>query len=433
MSVDTILENELVLIEPEPTQFLKAVGIALNDAASRAVRIVGADAQAVNFVEVVRLRYPDVDIATVEDASKISDEAIILTFETDGARLQEVLLSFVDASGITVIAPMTDWYFKHRPLYLITIPKAGTHLLYGLVEAFGYSNDVVTEAEPQPGGWYCLEYTNSHTVARDFFVDSVRRKPHGGRDHPFPWTPTLFLYRNPLDIAVSEANYYHRDGNTLFAPYLAGLEFEDRLIKLIDDRRALGTIRDRVGSFSAWLDCVNVVPLSFEEIVGSRGGGMDDVQKKLVWSLQLKLQVPGKPRTYAEKAFDPSSPTFESGQIGRHRESFTAAAWDAFNRLPQDFMEDFGYDTDEASNAMPSHAERFLYRAPRYLTPGSSDVPFIVERDGRYSIQKYRGLYYPATAKIGGNDLLQLDQESLGKLPSALTLEMARLIAFQNL
>jgi hypothetical protein len=140
-----------------------------------------------------------------------------VTFEKDGEALQAALMPFLDAAGMTIIAPVTDWHVTRRPIYLISIPKSGTHLLYGLVKAFGYHDSVTTEMLPRPGNSYCLEYTNSHTVARDFFVDTVRRSPHGARDHPFPYTPTLFMYRNPLDIVVSEANYYHKDGNTLFA------------------------------------------------------------------------------------------------------------------------------------------------------------------------------------------------------------------------
>lgn len=433
MTAHTEPDRELVLIEPEPTRFLAAVGAALEEHPTRAVRIVGTDDRAKNYVDVVRLRYPKVDVETIADAGRIFEDSIVLVFETNGEALQKVLMSFVDAAGVTVVAPVTDWHYTRRPLYLITIPKSGTHLLYGLVEAFGYRRDIATEGVPRPGGWYCLEYTNSHTVARDFFVDFVRRQPHGGRDHPFPQTPTLFMYRNPLDIVVSEANYYHKDGNTLFAPYLAAFEFDERLLRLIDDKQTLGSLRDRVGAFTAWMDCVNVVPLSFEEIVGAQGGGSDAAQNALVWSLQLKLQVPGKPAAFAQKAFDPSSPTFESGQIGRHREMFTAEAWDAFDRLPQDFMADYGYGVDDSPASMPRHAERFRSRVPRYLAPGTADAPFVVEQSETYAIYKYRGRYYPFTAKIGSVDLERMDEESREKLVWAPTLEMARLIAFQNL
>src|SRR5438477_163119 len=83
---------------------------------------------------------------------------------------------------------------------------------------------------------------------------AVRRRPHGNRDHAFPHHPSLFIYRNPLDIVASEANYYQEDGATVFAGYLDGLSYEERLLRLIDDPWLMGSIRDRVGKFAAWLE-----------------------------------------------------------------------------------------------------------------------------------------------------------------------------------
>ena len=434
MTMETASDNELILIEPQSDQFILAIQKILKDHSGRAIRMIGTeDGQAGDYAEAMRPHYPESDISITADTTDVPDGALVVIFEQDGAALQKTFMPLLDGAGLTVIAPVTDWHCSRRPLYLISIPKSGTHLLYGLAEAFGYAPAVTTEAEPLPGQWYCLEYTNSHTSARDFFVDSVRRSPNGGRHHPFPRTPTLFMYRNPLDVVVSEANYYHRDGNTLFAPYLSGFDFEGRLQRLINDPWALGSIRDRMGVFTPWLDCVNVMPLSFEEIVGSRGGGSDAIQSRLIWSLQLKLQIPGKPSTYARKVFNPDSPTFNGGQVGRHREKFTAAAWDAFRQLPQDFMAAFGYGVDDAPGTMPRHAERLVQRAPRYMPHPENDPPFLVERAEFYAIVRYQDRYYPFTGKTGDHDLVALTDEARGKLLRAPTLALARMIAFQNL
>ena len=141
---------------------------------------------------------------------------------------------------------------------------------------------MVCPEEPKPGLWYCLESSNTHTSAHHFFRDTVHRSHFGNRLHPFPKSPVIFIYRNPLDIVVSEANYYHEDGKTAFSGYLNHLCFEERLIRLIDDPWLLGTIMDRVAKFAAWLDFQNVVPVSFEELVGHEGGGSRKVQRKLI-------------------------------------------------------------------------------------------------------------------------------------------------------
>jgi hypothetical protein len=101
---------------------------------------------------------------------------------------------------------------------------------------------VVCPEEPKPDLWYCLESSNTHTSAHHLFLDIVHRSHFGNRLHPFPKSPVIFIYRNPLDIVVSEANYYHEDGKTAFSGYLNHLCFEERLIRLIDDPWLLGTI-----------------------------------------------------------------------------------------------------------------------------------------------------------------------------------------------
>ena len=231
--------------------------------------------------------------------------------ETEEPQVSDSLLSLVDVNA-RVVAVKTDRFWAEQPLFLISIPKSGTHLLYRLAEAMGYRAAVQLQDDPAPGYWYCVEYTNSHTTAKDFFVDTVRRSPFGNRHHPFMRSPAIFIYRNPLDILASEAQSYHREGKAAFAGYFSGLGQEERLLRLIDDPWLLGTARDRIGAFLPWLGLPNVVPVSFEELVGPRGGGDAEQQRRVIWSIQLKLHVPGAPDTYASQVFDPQSPTFDS-------------------------------------------------------------------------------------------------------------------------
>ncbi|MGQ0546192.1 MAG: hypothetical protein ACT4P3_12790 [Betaproteobacteria bacterium] len=82
------------------------------------------------------------------------------------------LLAFLDRDDARVVAPPGP----RLPLFLISIPKSGTHLLYELARALGYRDGVVCPDAPAPGTWYCLEYSNSHTRAADFLVDTTRRR-----------------------------------------------------------------------------------------------------------------------------------------------------------------------------------------------------------------------------------------------------------------
>jgi hypothetical protein len=162
--------------------------------------------------------------------------------------------------------------------------------------------------------------------------------------HPFFRSPALFMYRHPMDILISELFWYQKQ-DVAFAHYLQKIEsVKERLMCLIDDPFVLGTIRDRMNQYLGWLNFRNVTPVSYEELVGQEGGGKREEQLKTIWSLQLKLHIPGSPLAYAESLYDSNSPTFHSGKIGRHKEFMDRKHYKKFYSLPQDFMKKLGYE-----------------------------------------------------------------------------------------
>ena len=326
----------------------------------------------------------------------ISTDAILLNSD-DPLDVSTKLLNYLNIENGLIVAPKTEHYYKNKALFLISIPKSGTHLLYRLAEAFGYNSGVILDDQPIPGNWYCLEYSNSHTSAKDFFIDTVRKSPLGNRHHPFPSTPAIFIYRNPLDILISEANYYHIDGKTLFNGYLNNRSFNERLLTLIDDPWLLGSIRDRIGHYLPWFEFQNVIPISFEELIGESGGGSNEVQRKLIWSLQLKLHIPGDPQDFGDIVFDKESPTFHEGRIGAFKKYFTEEAYKKFYNLPQDFMEYMGYDFDShrENENIPKRTNEFRTRSVRYSKVSFDYLPILIESNFfEHNIVKYKSLYY---------------------------------------
>jgi len=351
---------------------------------------------------------------------EIAKDAVIL-FILDAQVLSSRLMDYLDLDSGIVIAPITQHYYKNKPLFLISIPKSGTHLLYRLSEIFGYKPSIIYNDHSSPGKWYCLEYSNSHTSARDFFIDTVRRSPFGNRHHPFPRSPVIFIYRNPLDILVSEANYYHQDGETVFHGYLKNLSFEERLLTLINDPWLLGSIRDRIGNFIPWLKFQNIIPISFEELVGKKGGGLKEEQMMLIWSLQLKLHIPGDPEYFAEKVFDKDSPTFHKGQIGSFKKFFTDKAYEKFYNLPQDFVKQLGYDFDyqKADNLIPKRSKEFRARPLLYSGASFDNTPILIESGYlNHNIVKYGSLYYGIPKFCGEFSLIDQTDFTLKLLPS---------------
>ncbi len=335
--------------------------------------------------------------------------------------LPSLLLGFLDWEGGWLIAPQTARSSKNVPLFVVSVPKAGTHMLFELARQLGYRDGVELTSFARPAHWYCLEYSNSHTTAEDFFVDSVRRAPFGNRAHPFPNTPTLFLYRNPLDILVSEANYYHKDGNTVFSGYFPQESFDARVDRLINDSWMLGSIRERVGRFLPWTDFPNVIPVSYEELVGTRGGGDDAVRARLIWSLQLKLQAPGVPERIAEGLFDRDSPTFHKGMIGGYRSSLSVAAMDRIAAFDQDFIEQFGYTGSDRNSFPfpPLRADEFRRRPLAFSAVDHDLTPITLDACLGCNLVRYMQRYYAIPQHLGVIDLRTLSETERAGFESA--------------
>ena len=236
-----------------------------------------------------------------------------------------------------------DKEISGSPLFLVTIPKSGTHLLTQIVEELGY----------RPGNaktgfmsnrWYPLIDTNTHTTAKRFFVDFVAEAPHGGRLHPFPWSPTLFIYRNPLDILISEANYYPKPGKTLFASYFEGKTKSEIIDDLIDGT-ILPPFEERIADFHAWAGFPNVINVSYEELATEARGGMALSQEKTVWSIILKLNRSCSLADIITRlnASTEKSATFFEGTIGKFRKELSPRAHAQLMSSSKNLLSPLGY------------------------------------------------------------------------------------------
>ena len=406
-------ELALLSVEPTPAAFAQAITNAAASGARKLAVLPEGD-----FADEILRHSAGFERVTPEQA-----EILCLTYR-ELAPLEEALYAQLDRTNGTVIIPRVAGHGLDRALFLISIPKAGTHLLYRLAEALGYHPGVVCPDIPAPRNWYCLEYSNSHTVPRDFFVDSVRRAPFGNRMHPFPFTPSLFIVRHPWDILVSEANYYAKPGNTTFAGFYTDLNFEGRINRLLDDSLLLGRFCERVLAFEPWLHFDNVVPLAFEDLVGELGGGTTERQERLIWSIQVKLGVPGNPRDIAGNLFDTRSPTFNEGRIGSHRTALPAELRDRLNSNHADVLQAFGYQS--ADSPYTTYAKNWQTRLLRCAVNKLDATPVAVDIGFRgHNLVRYRGRFYAVPLSSGPLDFTS-DEKRLASFLNADNLSALR-------
>ena len=358
-------------------------------------------------------------IETFDGDYPIKDDHIIVFTQISGALLSKQLMTCIELDDVMVLAPITDWHYSRKPLFLVSIPKAGTHLVYELAKGLGYRPGVELPDTPQGQTWYCIQYSNSHTVARDFFVDAVKHAPFGNRHHSFMHSPTLFIYRHPLDILVSEAHYYHRAGNTAFAGWLSQYDFTERVERLFGDNWLIGTLRERIGGFLPWMDFSNVIPFSFEELIGVAGGSNEEDQLQLIWSIQLKLQAPGNPKEIATQIFNPDSPTFRSAQVGNYINHLPADVIRSFCTKNSDILGQLGYPLD-GSFGLPAHRDKRLLKPVGYSKVDFNNMPLKIEADFlECNLVRFNRRIYAVPKAAGPIALNDLSNDTLEALPSS--------------
>lgn len=388
----------------------EATAIILVGTNALAQGITERNAQGGTMLEV----YPQLPPQAVLERTRV----LILT-EQNGERLGDQLLACIDLTEILILAPVTERHFSRMPVFVVTIPKGGTHLVYQLLHVLGYTPGVEPPDYPKPQTWYCLEYSNTHTVARDFFVDTVRRSAFGNRHHLFALCPVLFGYRHPLDILVSEAHYYHRPGKTIFAGYFDGDDLEGRVRRLIDDEWLLGSLRQRVGGFLPWFRFPNVIPASFEELVGEAGGGTNAAQQRLIWSIMLKLQVDGSVSQIIPQLFAQNAETFREGKIGSHRTQLSAQLIEELRGICGDVISEMGYVSNDDS-LIPVLAQQRAKRPLRYTSVNFDRMPLNVEQDFMgCNLVRYAQQFYAIPISAGSLNVDPLSDEQLERLPSA--------------
>lgn len=361
--------------------------------------------------------------------------AVNMLFHNDADSLSNVLMEYVDFENGCIIAAKTSHYYLNRPLYVITIPKSGTHLLFELLGIFGFEKNTKPSEQAENGKYNFLIGDNPHTPA-EIFLSTIRWDSQEGRGHPFFKSPVIFMYRNPLDILVSEKDYLTNFHKSSMAYYFSTLD-DSIVIRELLKSNLIASIHTRMACYAPWLNFPNVIPLSYEELVGPRGNSSLDEQIRCIWSLQLKLHVPGKPFVYGSNIYNPQSPTFSKGIIGRFKGHFLKDDYEFLGKLNTlsgyNIMEIYGYNFGDRFSKF---THRFRRRPVKIVPPPaikqadtenlfvSKELPMDYTKTNGYRIYYLRGKYYALHPFLGIEIPLNgIDPDEFKEILSGKTLE----------
>jgi len=198
------------------------------------------------------------------------------------------------------------------PIFVNSIPKAGTHLLTSLLDRFPKvmfsgehrtlnqfkSNDLgnsTAEADwEQVRRWlqsqHNGQYSTGHFHAAENVFDALEE---------FHFA-SLFVVRDPRDIVVSQAHYIAGlKRHFLYEYYTRVLRTpEDRLMASIvsvpgsKGRPLLPSIGNCLASFMGWVHHSRVLVLKFEDLVGAAGGGDASSQRRAIDGIARHISRP---------------------------------------------------------------------------------------------------------------------------------------------
>jgi hypothetical protein len=259
------------------------------------------------------------------------------------------------------------------PFLVNGLPKAGTHLLQRAIKLFPGTRQAPLALLPSFFG-ATYDPTASPAgcvpvgIGRQVFIPADRIAaamdavgPGGFATGHVPYSPamdellvargwkSILILRDPRDVALSLARYQLEKGSPLFA----GLSLEQAILRAIegcrdDDPNAprhLHDLRARFDLMTPWIGRPYNLTVKFEDLVGSRGGGSDDLQTATLDSVARHLGLPDDPTALAEVARHAygSTTTFRQGASGKWRDAFSPEHLRRFHEVAGSLLAELGY------------------------------------------------------------------------------------------
>ncbi|MFQ5527965.1 MAG: hypothetical protein ACE5GX_17120 [Thermoanaerobaculia bacterium] len=274
-------------------------------------------------------------------------------------------------------------------LLLLSLPKAGTHLLSkaaamlpgmqgsGLHVDFSYMARFVDDPdtvdprqtgewsiEVQPGSvhYYGLRKMLQAVCPGEYITSHLRYSRELVELSNELGYRTVYIVRDPRDLAVSLAFYIpSQPGHELFE-FFSSLSPEERITRAIvgspkaeNGVKRLRSLAHRLSKHAGWLHEPGVLTVRFEDLVGSRGGGSAERQSRTLSELCRQIGLKPEPVVIDRIGHElfGGTHTFRKGTIGDWKNHFSEyhlrlLEGDANHRIVE-----FGYPVRKALGGEP--------------------------------------------------------------------------------
>lgn len=172
----------------------------------------------------------------------------------------------------------------------------------------------------------------------------------------------LFIYRDPRDQVVSLAHFMRHHFNTWVASKLPLNEIISRLI--VDYStiyytegkdswndpvlKTIGGVANFYNLYLPWFEYPDIYITTFEKLVGTKGGGSDEIQFQEIVNIANFLELELTPDILKEIQINlfGQSTTFREGCIGGWQKHFTQHDKETLKETAGQLLIDLGYEPD---------------------------------------------------------------------------------------
>lgn len=235
-----------------------------------------------------------------------------------------------------------------KKILIVSIQKSGTHLIQNVMKEVGFEGIGVGKNAKMTdfNGLKDNQFLWSHFVPSDEIQMALEKG-----DEP---VYIIFNFRDPRDVLVSWFYWLHPNSDKnmhLHQDYMKkvyGYFTDDELINIFIRNDKFREVEynpiehfrlSRVLYFHP-----KVLNVRFEDIVGSNGGGSDDLQKKTIENIFNYLKIKNIDiDKIAKNSFDKTSKTFRKGKIGSYKKVLSPMQIKLFDELHGDIIKQYGY------------------------------------------------------------------------------------------
>lgn len=248
-------------------------------------------------------------------------------------------------------------------IYICSFPKSGTHLVEQLVRPICVP---MPADKPWAGAFrdhsWTVIWDNSPNILRriGYIRDGTYAKGHMGYKEEIELflygasIATLFVYRDPRDVALSQAHHILSGSMHSHNEWYQEMGFDATLLACITGMHKYAGVMQRWNEYAGWLERKWVLPLKFEDIIENK----EEQCKRVVeysttfmaqsrgYEIEIPDEVMGKAVAAMVKNSErkEDSLTFRKGKSGGWREEFMEGHIQAFKYEDSKWAEEYGLE-----------------------------------------------------------------------------------------